>query len=106
MKKIFFIFFILIGVGMGCGGSSPTSQGGKSPPPGVIYLNPSEAPAPVEPLPPPPSDKAAVSEAEGGRVVKLYIEPYDHCKGGGCEEKKDRETEEDRQRFSIPYDRK
>lgn len=91
MKNIFSVLLIFVSMGWGCGGSKPSSSD-------VVSLT--EVQVPEYPI-------QLEKPKEGKGMIKLYMKAYDHCKEqGGCDEEEDIETEEDRQRYSVPYRRK
>lgn len=101
------VLLVFIWLSAGCGGStpSPKTPGEGAPPPDVISL---KAPGAVPDAPElPPFQNAQEKQKEGKGIFKVYWKAYDHCAAqGGCEEEDDVETEEDRQRYSVPYRRK
>lgn len=97
MKNIFYLLSVLVLIGSACGGSKPVSQsGGFMPSPSPVTEESQATAIPDYPLPP-----EKPNEEKG--IIKLYLKAYNHCEEEVCKKEIERETEEERLRFSIPY---
>ncbi len=106
MKKIFLILFLLVGLTYGCGGSTPSPKETGPDSDVVSVISTSSGSPPPEgktEIPEYPAKQEKMKEDRG--IIKLYLKAYDPCSAGGCDATEEVETAEDRQRYSVPYQR-